>query len=116
MKNKLPIKYENGFFFKIKNFFSNIFRKNYAVVKEKNEIIKENKTEIVNIESEFEKMKSASNKAKIEEDIFTLIEKHPELIETLSIDKLKVLSDICNKIIEENDRQIKKLNRKFYNV
>ena len=110
MKNKLPIKYENGFFFKIKNFFSNIFRKNYDVVEE-HEIIKGNKIEINNIESEFAKMKRASNKAKIKEDIFTLIEKQPELIETLSIDKLKVLSDICNKIIEENDRKIKQLKR-----
>ena len=110
MKNKLPIKYENGFFFKIKNFFRNIFRKKYDVVEEF-EIIKENKTEINNVESEFERMKQISNKAKIEEDIFALIEKHPELIETLSIDKLKVLSDICNKIIEENDRKIKQLKR-----
>ena len=27
MKNKLPIKYEDGFFSKIKKFFSNVFKK-----------------------------------------------------------------------------------------
>ena len=90
-----------------------MFRKNYAVVEEKNEIIRGNKTEIVNIESEFEKMKSASNKAKIEEDIFTLIEKHPELIEILSIDKLKELDKMYDEIIEKNDRKIKQLKREI---
>lgn len=112
MKNKLPIKYEEGFFRKIKKFFGNIFKK--SVVAEKQpEVIKEDKKEINNNGTEFVKMKLASNKIKIKEDILTLIEKNPSLIETLSIGKLKELEKMYNEIIEKNDRKIKQLKREI---
>ena len=46
MKNELPIKYEEGLFCKIKKFFCNIFKKNYAIT-EQSEIKKENKIDFL---------------------------------------------------------------------
>ncbi len=109
MTSKLPIKYKDGLFNKIKMFFSNFIKKKPAI----EEPIKENKVEISSKETEFDKMKVASNKVKIKEDILTLIERYPELIDSLSIDKLKELDSMYDEIIEENDRKIKKLKREI---
>ena len=112
MKNKLPIKYEDGFFSKIKKFFSNIFKKN-SVATQELEVIKENKIEINTNESDFDKMKVASNRVRIKEDILSLVEKNPALIENLSLDKLKELDKMYDEIIEKNDRKIKQLKREI---
>ena len=103
MISKLPIKYKDGF-------FSNIFKKK-SVINELSEDIKENKVEINSKENEFDKMKLSSSKVKVKDDILTLIDNNPELINTLSIDKLKELDSMYDEIIEENDRKIKKLKR-----
>lgn len=108
----LPIKYKNGLFNRIKIFFNNIFKKK-PIINENIEDIKENKVEINPKENEFYKMKVASNKVKIKNDILTLIDNNPELINTLPIEKLKALEGIYDEMIEENDRKIKKLKREF---
>lgn len=112
MKNKLPIKYEDGFFSKIRKFFSNVFKKK-SVTTEQLEVIKEKEVEINTNESDFAKMKVASNRVRIKEDILTLVEKNPELIENLSIEKLKELDKMYDEIIEKNDRKIKQLKREI---
>lgn len=112
MTSKLPIKYKDGFLSKIKMFFSSIFKKNTSV-NEPIEEIKENKVEISSKENEFDKMKVASSKVKIKDDILTLIDTNPELINTLSIDKLKELDSMYDEIIAENDRKINKLKREI---
>lgn len=113
MESKLPVKYENNFFSKFKKFFINIFNKNSSVI-ESNEVIKEVTPQVVTKENEFSKMKMASNKVKLKEDILTMIEKNPQLLETLSIDKLKELDRMYDEIIEKNDRKIKQLKREIY--
>ena len=112
MTSKLPIKYKDGFFSKIKMFFSNIFKKN-TIINEPIEEIKENKVEISSKENEFDKMKVASSKVKIKDDILTLIDNNPELINTLSIDELRELDSMHDEIIKENDRKINKLKREI---
>jgi len=112
MTSKLPIKYKDGFFNKIKIFFISIFKKN-TIVNEQIEEIKENKVEISSKETEFDKMKVASSKVKVKDDILTLIDNNPELINTLSIDKLKELDSMYDEIIAENDRKINKLKREI---
>jgi hypothetical protein len=112
MTSKLPIKYTDGFFNKIKMFFSNIFNKK-TIINETSEEVKHNKVEINSKENEFDKMKTSSNKVKIKEDILTLIDNNPELINTLSIEKLEELDSMYDEIIEENDRKINKLKREI---
>lgn len=112
MTSKLPIKYKDGLFSKIKMFFSNLFQKKPIIDKSIKEI-KENKLDINSKETEFNKMKVSSNKVMIKEEILTLIEKNPELIDTLSIEKLKELDSMYDEIIEKNDRKIRKLKREI---
>ena len=112
MISKLPIKYKDGLFSKIKIFFSNILKKN-SIIFETIEEDEHNKVGINSKETEFDKIKVASNKVKIKDDILTLIENNPELINTLSIDKLKQLDSMYDEIIEENDRKINKLKREI---
>ena len=113
MASKLPVKYENNFFSKFKTFFGNIFIKNSSVIKH-NEVIKEVTPQVGTKENEFTKMKIASNKVKLKEDILGMIEKNPQLLETLSVDKLKELDRMYDEIIERNDRKIKQLKRELY--
>jgi len=112
MENKLPIKYEDVFFSKIKKFFCNVFKKK-SVTMEQFEVIKQDKIEINTNESDFDKMKVASNRVRIKEDILILVEKNPALIENLSLDKLKELDKMYDEIIEKNDRKIKQLKREI---
>jgi len=112
MKNNLPEKYENSFFTKIKRFFANIFRKNNKVL-EQNEIKKEQKTELNKTENKFQDMKKLSKKAELKKEILDMIEKQPDLIESLSIEKLKELNCMYDAIIEENERKIKKIKREL---
>ena len=112
MASKLPIKYKNRIFSRIKIFFSNLFKKK-SIINESIKEIKENKPDINSKETEFPKMKLASNQLKIKEDILTLIDKNPKLIDTLSIDKLKELDSMYDEIIEKNDRKIRQLKREI---
>ncbi|MBQ2890932.1 MAG: hypothetical protein IJE44_04740 [Clostridia bacterium] len=112
MQNKLPEKYGNSFFSKIKRFFANIFKKNNAIIEKKVDSKKEN-VELKSKENEFEKMKKSSNKVEIKEDILSLIEKKPDLIDTLPLERLKELDNMYDEIIEENERKIKNLRREI---
>lgn len=112
MKNELPIKYEGGFFSKLKRFLNSVLKK-HSVTAQQLGVLKENKVEISTNESDFDKMKAASNRVRIKEDILTLIEKNPALIESLPIDKLKELEKMYDEIIEKNDRKIKQLKREI---
>ena len=61
--------------------------------------------------NEFKKMKVASNRVRIKEDILTSVEKNPHLIKIFSIEKLNELDTMYDEIIEKNDRKIKQLRR-----
>lgn len=109
MKNKLPEKYKDSFFIKVKRFFNNIFCRKSSDKK----IDQELKVEVKIKENEFNKMKEISNKSKLKEEILDIIEKKPELIETLSVERLRELDRMYDEIILENDRKINKLKREI---
>ena len=111
MENKLPEKYENNFFRKIKILFTNVFRNNKVTAEDKT--VQDNGVEIKSVEFEFPKTKTLSNKARVKKDILGLIEKDPELINTLSLERLRELNSMYDEIIEENNRKINKLKRKI---
>lgn len=113
MENKLPVKYKESLFSKIKKIFSNAFRKNIVVIPKHHEVVKKNKFEMNANDYILDKMKAESNRVKIKEDILTLIEKNPELIKTLSIESLKELESMYDEIIEKNERKIKQLKREI---
>lgn len=108
MENKLPEKYESNFFSNIRRFFSSIFRK--KAVEEDKEV----KTAVKSLrpkENSIESMKELSNKAKLKEDIMEIVEKNPELLRKLSIEKLEELDKMYDKVIAENDMKIKQLSK-----
>lgn len=112
MNNNLPKKYEESFWYRIKRFFSNIFSRN-KINESKSEMVVKTKTIAQNNIDEFAKMKAESRKVKLKEEIIEMIDKNPKLIDTLSATKLKELNNMYDKIIEENERIIKGLQRKI---
>jgi len=113
MKNNLPQKYEESFMFKVKRFFSNLFGKKNIQKEEINPIEKEEKKEVHIEENSIEKMKKASKRVDLEEDIIKIVEKNPDLIDNLTILQLEKLNEMYDKIIEENDRKIQRLKSKL---
>lgn len=117
--NELPKKYKNSFFIYIKKFFAGIFRKKQEQVTDKmNDIeqkvdMKTKQVESTEDKNELEKMKVLSNEIKLKEDIISLIEKNPALLDTLSIERLEELEKMYDMIIEKNEMKIKKLKREI---
>lgn len=117
--NELPKKYKNSFFIYIKKFFAGIFRKKQEQVTYKmNDIeqkvdMKTKQVESTEDKNELEKMKVLSNEIKLKEDIISLIEKNPALLDTLSIERLEELEKMYDMIIEKNEMKIKKLKREI---
>jgi len=113
MNNGLPKKYEKGFFEKIKNFFLDIFSMKKVEINkvEENNLEKNNEIKEREQINYFEEMKEVSKKEHIKQDIVSIIDKNPELIKTLSLLQLKELNKIYKKIIEEIEKNIKKLEK-----
>ncbi|MBP3284738.1 MAG: hypothetical protein J6M02_04495 [Clostridia bacterium] len=108
MANELPEKYEGGFWCRVRRFFSSMFKKK----NERKEFVESGKIEVQAVKkNEFEEMKKESHKVQLKENILSMIDDHPQLIDTLPIPRLKELSKMYDGIIEENDRKIKKLER-----
>lgn len=109
MENRLPGKYEPSFISKIKNFISNIFNtKNKSKEPEKVEI-REN---VIKKQSEkpdtLTEMKIMSKKGKLKDEILSMIDENPKLIESLSTTRLKELISMYDKEIEEIEEKEKK--------
>jgi len=58
-------------------------------------------------------MKEASKKNHLREEIFSIVDNKPELLETLSVEQLEEVNSMYDKIIEENNKKINKLKRKL---
>lgn len=115
--SELPKKYKNCFLIYIKKFFAGIFNKKQAQVADKmNDIeqkVDKKQVESTEDKTELEKMKVLSNEIKLKEDIISLIEKNPALLDTLSIERLEELEKMYDAIIEKNEMKIKKLKREI---
>ena len=110
MSNNLPDKCEQSFIFKIKRFFLKVFNKNEKVEIDEN-IFSSADTTIEVKEDMFSNVREVSKKQKLEEEILNIIEAKPELVETLSIKQLEVISRNYDRIIGENEKKINKLKR-----
>ena len=117
MENKLPDKYRNGFFknllLKMKYLF---LRKNDDTSVEKNKYIfsqsKNMNEEKINKKKDyFEEIKHQSEKNKMKEDILAIINKKPEMINSLNVLQLYELRNMYKEIIEKNDNKISRLKR-----
>ena len=94
--------------------FSQIFIMSFYVFYKN--IEKENtKLENKNVfqDNSIEEMRKLSEDVKLEEDILELIEKKPELIDTLSFERLIELNDLYDKKIEETEKEVAKLEQKM---
>lgn len=108
MTNNLPDKYRENFIYKLKRAFQKLFdKKNRVIEVKKEEVVKNEKTQT----DVFEQMRHESKKVKLENDILAIIDNNPELINTLSFERLEVVSKMYDKIIEDNNRKINKLKR-----
>ena len=107
MENKLPKKYNEGIFFKIKEFFLKIFgRKNNneeTVIEEEN--VKENRLNSI------EKMKKESKTNREKESLLNQIEKDVSLIDNWPIEKLLKLEEIYDEKIERLNKEIERLKK-----
>ena len=107
MKNKLPKKYNEGIFFKIKEFFLKIFgRKNNneeTVVEEEN--VKENRLNSI------EEMKKESKINREKENLLNQIEKDVSLIDNWPIEKLLKLEEIYDEKIKRLNEEIARLKK-----
>lgn len=110
MNNKLPKKYEKNFLGKMKLLFFRIF--NRRNVEEINPKIEEKKQTKDNVDV-FRKMHNESSIENLKIDIIEMIDKKPDLIKTMTIPQLKALNNMYDKIIEENARIIRGLERKI---
>ena len=107
MENKLPKKYNEGIFLKIKEFFLKIFgRKNNneeTVIEEEN--VKENRLNSI------EKMKKESKTNREKESLLNQIEKDVSLIDNWPIEKLLKLEEIYDEKIERLNKEIERLKK-----
>ena len=110
MKNTLPEKYKNSFFTRIRRFFSSAFGKKQVVTEEKI-VEKTVQAPVLTKENVFETMKKGSQQVAIKEDILTMVDKNPQLINTLSLANLKELDKMYDDIIAKNNLEIRKLER-----
>ena len=114
MKNSLPQEYNNGFFYKIKIFFRNLFHKNKEIIKDDTSV-SQTKTKIVKDNRDFvNELKVDSNVsinfAEKEDAILQRIEENPDLLNDLSLEKLDEIEKIYDEKIAKLDANINKIS------
>ncbi len=67
---------------------------------------------VTNKENIFEKMRKATKQIEIKEDILAIVDKNPQLINTLSLKNLKALNKMYDDVIEKNNLEISRLKRR----
>lgn len=116
MNNNLPIECEKGILYKIKRFIKRLFNKENIhnnIESIDQNTFNESSKEIFKNEiyvPEIEKLQKEKN---IKESIISIVEKNPELLETMSIVNLKKLIDLYDEIIKNNNKKIKLLKNKI---
>lgn len=116
MNNNLPIEYKKGILYKIKRFFKELFapkniHQNVQTI-DTNTIDGSSKDIFKNkvYVPEIEKIQREKN---TKESIINIVEKNPELLETMSIVNLKKLTELYDEIIENNNKKIRLLKSKI---
>lgn len=117
MKNNDMIEYKEGFIFKIKRFFNNIFKKSkkQEVSEFQSNISDESVVDFNKVENEFfNNIKvDSSNVDKVvdKKKFLEYIDGNVEALKMLSIDRLRKLKEYYDGVIEENDKIIEKLKK-----
>lgn len=117
MKNNDMIEYKEGFIFKIKRFFNNIFKKSkkQEVSEFQSNISDESVVDFNKVENEFfNNIKvDPSNVDKVvdKKKFLEYIDGNVEALKMLSIDRLRKLKEYYDGVIEENDKIIEKLKK-----
>lgn len=116
MNNNLPIKKENSIIFKIKTFFRKLLKKdnlNYSVnnANSENKNISDGKMEDnfgdnLKVEVSNEYVKELKKNDFIDE-----IEKNPDLLYNLSIDRLKKLEKYYDELIEKDKKELNNVKK-----
>ena len=108
MKNNDMIEYKESFIFKIKSFFSNIFKKF-------KEYLAGRKAYFNKVENEFfDNIKvdpSNVNKVVDKKKFLEYIDGNVEALKMLSVDRLRKLKEYYDGVIEENNKIIEKLKK-----
>ena len=117
MKNNDMIEYKEGFIFKIKRFFNNIFKKSkkQEVSNFQSDVSNESKVDFNKVENDFfDNIKfdsSAANKVVDKKKFLEYIDVNVEALKMLSIDRLRKLKEYYDGVIEENNKIIEKLKK-----
>lgn len=117
MKNNNMIEYKECFIFKIKRFFSNIFKKakKQEVSEFQPDVSNESKIAVDRVENEFfDNIKvdpNNVNKVVDKKKFLEYIDGNVEALKMLSVDKLRKLKKYYDGVIEENDKIIEKLKK-----
>ena len=117
MKNNDMIEYKEGFIFKIKRFFNNIFKKSkkQEVSEFQSNISDESVVDFNKVENEFfNNIKvDSSNVDKVvdKKKFLEYIDGNVEALKMLSIDRLRKLKEYYDGVIEENNKIIDKLKK-----
>lgn len=117
MKNNDMIEYKEGFIFKIKRFFNNIFKKSkkQEVSEFQSNISDESEVDFNKVENEFfNNIKvDSSNVDKVvdKKKFLEYIDGNVEALKMLSIDRLRKLKEYYDGVIEENNKIIEKLKK-----
>lgn len=115
MKSNLPEKYDKGIFYKIKNFFLRLLKKEQKEEKgqKKEDVVVKQENESENTEkNSIKSMKKEYTKSEEQEKLLKQIEADTSLIDNWPTEKLVKLEKIYDKKIAEYDREIARLIEK----
>lgn len=115
MSSNLTSKYEKSYIYRIRRFILGLFNRNKKMETIENIEVNKDKKVKEKVESinTFSQMKEMSKKSKLKEEILSMIEDNPNLIETLSVVQLEELKNMYTVLIEEKDRKIRKIKREL---
>ena len=117
MKNNDMIEYKESFIFKIKSFFSNIFKKfkKQEVSEFQPDVSNESTVDFNKVENEFfDNIKvdpSNVNKVVDKKKFLEYIDGNVEALKMLSVDRLRKLKEYYDGVMEENNKIIEKLKK-----
>lgn len=115
MRNNLPIKEDNSFFGKIKNFFRKLFYRNRRessvdnIVTEQPQIKKQDNTafqESIKVEVKNDYVTEMKR-----EEFLDNLEKNPKLLYEVSVEKLEKLENYYNESIKKQEEKLAKIKK-----
>lgn len=110
MNVNLPQKSENSFFSKMKNFFKKLFYKENNSIGQNAEVKKDKE---INQSNTILEMRKESQNLRLKDDILEIVEKNPDIIDSLSKENLERLDKLCDDEIIKLDKELEELKLKY---